>query len=449
MKNIPLKGLFVFASVIFVTSSASAMTCTNLTKALSKGSENSEVLKLQQFLFDGGYLTAKPNGYFGNGTVVAVKKFQGASRLSQLGSVGPGTRGKVKEISCGNTSSTSVVILKKEIATSSVTKMSADTSVSGNGFMEIGKDYDYFYNLIGVNDKLAYIASKKIKDSYNTRTFVVYDGREISSKYDFVTGLVKIGNKLAYSATSKDGGGNVIVYDGVEVSTKLCLNAYAPTNINGKLAFNCSQKNGSALMVLDGIEIPHEKRYGLDSHTPPVDIGGKLAYAVIDTGDTFHWKSTLLVDGVDIGLTKYTSIDQLYSANGKPLFMARKLPDNVEHALVYNGVEIAKDYNYIDSVVQVGDKSIFIARKDEGRSSVYTMFVDGVAQSTKYDVIAGLAEIDGSVAYHAETGKKSFIVYKGKEFGKEYDSVGGPANINNKLAFVATKNSKSFVVMEK
>jgi hypothetical protein len=295
----------------------------------------------------------------------------------------------------------------------------------------------------------AYIASKKIKDSYNTRTFVVYDGREISSKYDFVTGLVKIGNKLAYSATSKDGGGNVIVYDGVEVSTKLCLNAYAPTNINGKLAFNCSQKNGSALMVLDGIEIPHEKRYGLDSHTPPVDIGGKLAYAVIDTGDTFHWKSTLLVDGVDIGLTKYTSIDQLYSANGKPLFMARKLPDNVEHALVYNGVEIAKDYNYIDSVVQVGDKSIFIARKDEGRSSVYTMFVDGVAQSTKYDVIAGLAEIDGSVAYHAETGKKSFIVYKGKEFGKEYDSVGGPANINNKLAFVATKNSKSFVVMEK
>ena len=57
MKNILIKGLLVFASVFLITSSVSALTCTNLTKTLSKGSENSEVLKLQQFLFDGGYLT--------------------------------------------------------------------------------------------------------------------------------------------------------------------------------------------------------------------------------------------------------------------------------------------------------------------------------------------------------------------------------------------------------
>ncbi len=100
MKNILLKGLFVSASVIFATSSVSAMTCTNLTKSLSKGSENSEVLKLQQFLFDGGYLTVKPNGYFGNGTVAAVKKFQIANGTSPVGSVGPATRSKIKEVSC-------------------------------------------------------------------------------------------------------------------------------------------------------------------------------------------------------------------------------------------------------------------------------------------------------------------------------------------------------------
>lgn len=102
MKNILIKWLFVSASVIFVTSSASALTCTSLTKSLSKGSKNSEVFKLQQFLFDGGYLTTKPTGYFGVLTVVAVKKFQGSNELSQVGSVGPATRSKIKEISCSN-----------------------------------------------------------------------------------------------------------------------------------------------------------------------------------------------------------------------------------------------------------------------------------------------------------------------------------------------------------
>jgi streptogramin lyase len=106
MKNILLKGLFVSASIIFATSSVSAMTCTNLTKSLSKGSENSEVLTLQQFLFDGGYLTAKPNGYFGAGTAAAVKKFQIANGMSPVGSVGAGTRGKLKDVSCDKSSST-------------------------------------------------------------------------------------------------------------------------------------------------------------------------------------------------------------------------------------------------------------------------------------------------------------------------------------------------------
>lgn len=100
MKHILVKSFFVFGLIVLVTSLASAMVCTNLTKALSKGSENNEVLKLQQFLFDGGYLTVKPNGYFGNGTVAAVKKFQASNKLSQVGSVGVVTRGKIKDVSC-------------------------------------------------------------------------------------------------------------------------------------------------------------------------------------------------------------------------------------------------------------------------------------------------------------------------------------------------------------
>ena len=125
MKNILIKGLFVGASIIFVVSSASAMTCTNLTKSLAKGSENSEVLKLQQFLFDSGYLTAKPNGYFGNATMIALKKFQGASGLAQVGSVGPGTRGKVKEVSCGKAS-----LQEKSISSSQKSKIDTHVTIT-------------------------------------------------------------------------------------------------------------------------------------------------------------------------------------------------------------------------------------------------------------------------------------------------------------------------------
>ncbi len=102
MKNLLLKGLIVTTSLIFLTSSASAMTCTTLTKSLTKGSEGSEVTLLQQFLLDGGYTKIKPSGFFGSGTVTAVKRFQIANGMPPVGSVGPLTRAKVKEVSCGN-----------------------------------------------------------------------------------------------------------------------------------------------------------------------------------------------------------------------------------------------------------------------------------------------------------------------------------------------------------
>jgi peptidoglycan hydrolase-like protein with peptidoglycan-binding domain len=90
-------GMLVMLKVTSLTSSSS---CVVLTKALSKGQENSEVLTLQQFLVDGGYMAAKPDGYFRASTVTALKKFQIANGLSPVGSVGVATRGKVKEVSC-------------------------------------------------------------------------------------------------------------------------------------------------------------------------------------------------------------------------------------------------------------------------------------------------------------------------------------------------------------
>jgi hypothetical protein len=62
------------------------------TKPLKFGMTSSEVRELQVRLKELGYLTATPTGYYGNQTLAAVKKYQKANGLEQLGSVGPGTR---------------------------------------------------------------------------------------------------------------------------------------------------------------------------------------------------------------------------------------------------------------------------------------------------------------------------------------------------------------------
>lgn len=69
-------------------------------------STNNEVSMLQDFLNSEGYLSVEPTGYFGLQTVAAAKKFQSASGFSPTGYVGPLTRGKIKEMTCGDTSTT-------------------------------------------------------------------------------------------------------------------------------------------------------------------------------------------------------------------------------------------------------------------------------------------------------------------------------------------------------
>lgn len=65
------------------------------TKNLTVGSKGTEVLELQKKLQKEGYLTATPNGYFGQQTKAAVKKYQKAKGISQLGNIGPSTRAEL------------------------------------------------------------------------------------------------------------------------------------------------------------------------------------------------------------------------------------------------------------------------------------------------------------------------------------------------------------------
>lgn len=58
---------------------------------LRKGSSGAEVMVLQQYLKDLGFLRTEPDGQFGSGTERALKLFQEANGLSADGVAGPGT----------------------------------------------------------------------------------------------------------------------------------------------------------------------------------------------------------------------------------------------------------------------------------------------------------------------------------------------------------------------
>ena len=67
-------------------------------KNLASGAKGTEVLELQKLLVAKGFLTATPNGHYGPATIAAVKKFQKANGIRQLGNVGPATRAALNKI---------------------------------------------------------------------------------------------------------------------------------------------------------------------------------------------------------------------------------------------------------------------------------------------------------------------------------------------------------------
>ncbi len=74
------------------TTTSSTTTTFKFTLPLKLGSSGTEVIELQKKLKTLGYYNGKVDGGFGPMMVKAVKAFQKAHKLAQLGSVGPGTR---------------------------------------------------------------------------------------------------------------------------------------------------------------------------------------------------------------------------------------------------------------------------------------------------------------------------------------------------------------------
>lgn len=88
------KILLITTIIILSASNSLAAYDTNL----KKGDESAAVTEMQEFLSANKFLTAKPNGYFGNATFAAVKAFQKKYKISQTGTFGPVTRAKAKSL---------------------------------------------------------------------------------------------------------------------------------------------------------------------------------------------------------------------------------------------------------------------------------------------------------------------------------------------------------------
>ena len=87
---------------IFNVSFVYASSCVDLKINLVKKNKGNNVLLLQNFLYDSGYLKALPNGYFGEGTFKAVVNYQRDLGYTPSGKVFALTRAAIKKETCNN-----------------------------------------------------------------------------------------------------------------------------------------------------------------------------------------------------------------------------------------------------------------------------------------------------------------------------------------------------------
>ncbi len=98
-----LAFVLLAAPAFFISAAqkASAATTATLARTLSTGDSGSDVLALQRFLIDEGFLTVTANGKYGPATTKAVAVFQKAHKLEQTGAVSPKTLALLQKLTGG------------------------------------------------------------------------------------------------------------------------------------------------------------------------------------------------------------------------------------------------------------------------------------------------------------------------------------------------------------
>ena len=172
-----MRKIFALLAIVSNIAFVSALSCVDLTKNLTKGSRVAQVLILQNFLASKGYLKAKPNGYFGAGTVAAVKAYQRSVGLSASGQVFPLTRAAIKQETCSDNEDTSTDNEGTiEPPTPATTKPS--TPVSVNATTPLGK------KTVSYSDDIAYDTPNGTQENIHV-TIVLTDGVIYSTSFNY------------------------------------------------------------------------------------------------------------------------------------------------------------------------------------------------------------------------------------------------------------------------
>lgn len=196
----------------------------------------------------------------------------------------------------------------------------------------------------------------------------------------------------------------------------------------------------------------------------PFSINGKLVFEARNGGNSFtvdgsfiSANSFIVYDGVELG-KEYESVGSPKNISGKLAYSAIK--KDGKQIIIYDGKEIGKEYDGVLDFGEVGGKLLYIAFKSIGHGVTKNFIIFGgkvfgeengfFMPRISIDKKDYFKVVNGKLAYMANENhqNKWFIVYDGAKLGKQYDEITVPEEINGKLTYMANKNGKNFIVYD-
>lgn len=318
--------------------------------------------------------------------------------------------------------------------------------------------------IIAIGDKIVYVAEEPLAGDTSgygkVHSFISFDGQKIGSEYDEVSSPTNVGGKLAYIAktsyAAKIGGivetgkSSFVVFDGKAGKPYNKGNINEIFNIGGKPIYIVEAisygKLYDCLVSVNGEECYYENIQNL------INVNDKLAYIAVDnnTSNKFY----VVVYDNKIVSKKYDSISNLINVKGKLAYIAtegKEYTEGRESFVVFDGIE-GKHYKEVLMLTNINGKLAYLAREKDGKSFVVLNGIEG----KRYENIYNLINVKGKLVYQAanehiaETYNdwKWFIVYNGKEIGKEYYSAEDPINVGGKLVYTAKVQEKILLTPE-
>lgn len=263
--------------------------------------------------------------------------------------------------------------------------------------------------------KPAYIVTNR-----DGKKLILYDGKELGSSYDQALMPALIAGKLFYAGVKNNK--YYAVYDGQEIG-KDYFSIWSPGEYNGNPIY-IAEKMGKSVLVYDGNEISNASYDYVWSYSI---INGKIAYLASKSGET------------------YTAL----KINPQTSNSRRDIPpEGVKSEIIYDGIEIGREYDTVGFPMEIDGNLAFISLKDAKKFLVF-----GSLEGTKYDDIGEPLLLNGKPAYIAQKDGKSFLVYDDQEM-KAYDRIDmfSLKDIDGKLCYRAadstTKKGKYFIVYD-